>query len=112
MPKKIVVAIDLGTSRSAYAYSIQGLAEDDVIIRVPEGSLASVAAMKTETAVLLGGEHYEFEAFGRAARERFIEEAEDDEDCEEDSDGGFLNESGEDMERRSTSNTPSSMLLR
>ena len=80
MPKKIVVAIDLGTSRSALAFSIQGRAEDDVIIRVPDGSLPSVSAMKTETAVLLGSEApHDVLAFGRAAHERFIELSEDSE---------------------------------
>lgn len=107
MPKKIVVSIDLGTSRSACAYSIQGRAEEDVIIHIPKGSLASVSAMKTETAVLLGGEHHEFQAFGRAARERFIEEAED----EEDECGGWLDESGHDVRQSSTCSS-SSMLFR
>ena len=80
MSKKIVVAIDLGTSRSAYAYSIQGRAEQDVIIRVPERSLPSVSAMKTDTAVLLRSTPpHGVLAFGRAAGERFVEDCEDDE---------------------------------
>ena len=52
MPKK-TVAIDLGTSRSTYAYSVQGRAEQDVIIRVPDGSLT-----------------HDVLAFGRAAGRR------------------------------------------
>eukprot|EP00752_Nemacystus_decipiens_P002187 g2082.t1 len=76
MPKKIV-AIDLGTSRSAYAYSVQGRAEKDVIIRVPEGSVPSVSAMKTDTAVLLRSTPpHDVLAFGRAAGERFVQESE------------------------------------
>lgn len=63
-----VVAID-GTSRSAY--SIQGLAEEGVIIRVPEGSLQSVSAMKIETPALLRGTTpHDVLAFSRAAGER------------------------------------------
>lgn len=88
MSKKIVVANDLGTSHSAFAYSIQGRVHEDIIIRVPEDSLPSVSATKTETAVLLKSEHpHDVLAFGRAAIERFIEEAEDDE-AFGDGDGG------------------------
>eukprot|EP00903_Cladosiphon_okamuranus_P013451 g12527.t1 len=81
MSNKIVVSIDLGTSRSAYAFSIQGRAEQDIIIRVPDGSLpSSVSATKTDTAILLKSTFpHDVLAFGRAAGERFIEEAEDDE---------------------------------
>ena len=78
MSRKIIVAIDLGTSRSAYAYSTQGKAEDEVIIRVPEGSLRSVEAMKTETAVLLRSTHpHDVVAFGRSAYEHYIHETTD-----------------------------------
>ena len=78
MPKKIIVAIDLGTSRSAYAYSVQGRADQDVIIRVPDGSLASVSAMKTDTAVLLENAHpYNVLGFGCTAGERFVQDSED-----------------------------------
>lgn len=76
---KIVVAVDLGTSRSAWAFSIEGRAENNIVIRVPEGSLSSVSGTKTETAVLLKTDTGEFLSFGRAARERFIQEAEENE---------------------------------
>ena len=33
MTKKIIVAIDLGTSNSAYAFSIRGLAEEDIVVK-------------------------------------------------------------------------------
>lgn len=70
----IVVAIDLGTSRSAWAFSMKGRAEDDVIIRTPKGSLVSASAgLKTETTILLGRESGDFRAFGRATRQKFIE---------------------------------------
>lgn len=74
----IVVAIDLGTSRSAWAYSMKGRAEDDVIIRVPEGSLVSASGgLKTETSILLERESGDVLAFGRAARQKFVELTED-----------------------------------
>eukprot|EP00903_Cladosiphon_okamuranus_P013447 g12524.t1 len=114
MEKKTVVAIDLGTSRSAYAFSILGRAQEDIIIRVPEGSRPSVSAMKTETAVLLKSTYpHDVLAFGRAAIERFIEEAEEEEDSDGDrsSDGGWLDERGEDMGTRSAS-PPSGILFR
>lgn len=82
MPNKIVVAIDLGTSRSACVFSTQGHAQNDVINRVPEGSLPYKSAMKTDTAVLLNKSTHPHDvlAFGRAASKRFIDESDDDED--------------------------------
>ena len=63
----IVVAIDLGTSRTAYAYSIQGRTEQD-IIRIPKGGLPSASAVKTDTAILLGSDApHDVLAFGRNA---------------------------------------------
>lgn len=74
----IVVAINLGTSRSVWAYSVKGRAEDDVIIRIPEGSLVSASGgLKTETAILLDREFGDVWAFGRAARQKFVELTED-----------------------------------
>ncbi|CAN0156085.1 unnamed protein product [Ascophyllum nodosum] len=71
---KIVVAIDLGTSRSAWAFSMKDRAEEEVIVRIPKGSLASASAgLKTETAILLDTETENVRAFGRAAREKFVE---------------------------------------
>ncbi|CAN0265222.1 unnamed protein product, partial [Scytosiphon promiscuus] len=70
-----VVALDIGSSRSAWAFSMQGCAEDSITIRVPEGELMSVSCdTKTDTAVLLNSEPpHRVEAFGRAAVERFYE---------------------------------------
>ncbi|CAN0232301.1 unnamed protein product, partial [Ascophyllum nodosum] len=77
---KIVVAIDLGTSRSAWAFSMKGRAEEEVIVRIPEGSISSASAgVKTETAILLGKETGDVRAFGRAARKMFIDSKEDEE---------------------------------
>ncbi|CAN0331620.1 unnamed protein product, partial [Ascophyllum nodosum] len=77
---KIVVAIDLGTSRSAWAFSMIGREENEVMVRIPEGSVSSASAgLKTETAVLLGTKTGDVRAFGRAAREKFIESKEEEE---------------------------------
>ncbi|CAM9166653.1 unnamed protein product, partial [Scytosiphon promiscuus] len=66
---KIVAALDIGTSRSAWAFSVQGFAEDSVIIQVPEGaSKAASSDTKTDTAILLNARPpHRVEAFGRAA---------------------------------------------
>ena len=72
----VVVAIDLGTSRSAWAFSIQGRAEDTVCLRVPLGSAPSPASEKTETAVLLSHDTHEVLAFGNTAHSRYLEEME------------------------------------
>lgn len=73
---KIIAAIDLGTSRSACAISIQGRAEDEVIVITPTGSGACPSAKKTETAVLLeGNPPHNFVAFGKTACRRYISEA-------------------------------------
>lgn len=78
----LIVAIDLGTSGSAWAYSFQGQAEEIVILRVPEGCMPSATSNnKTETAVLRSTDGHKVLAFGRAARERFIEESQDFEDA-------------------------------
>ncbi|CAN0502975.1 unnamed protein product, partial [Discosporangium mesarthrocarpum] len=72
----VVVAIDLGTSRSAWAYSIQGRAEDVVLVRVPSASKVSEGGdalnAKTETAILLD-EEGGFLRFGHAACKQFFE---------------------------------------
>lgn len=72
----IVVEIDLGTSRSAWAYSTKGRCEDSVMIRVSEGSTPFDSGTKTETAVVLNAENADVQAFGRAAHEQFIEQTE------------------------------------
>lgn len=91
-----MVAIDLGTSRSAWAFAIKGRAENDIIICVPQGSRSSISAMKTGNTVLLS-EHDDVLAFGRAARERFIEDTGDNDG---DVDGeGWLEVDGDEEEK-------------
>ena len=68
-----VVAIDLGTSRSVSAFTLQGRAEDAILVRLPEGAAASAASQKTETAVLLSADNHEVVAFGSGAYDRYIE---------------------------------------
>lgn len=73
----LVVAVDLGTSRSAWAYSLPSKAEEDIVVRVPRGSEScSVISMKTETAVLLTSDGGRVVAFGRNAQRRFIQQIE------------------------------------
>ena len=76
----IVVAIDLGTSRSAWALSMKGRAEEEIVIRIPEGSHSSATTgLKTDTAILLCSKTGDFRAFGQAARKEFIMSKEDEE---------------------------------
>lgn len=81
---KIVVAIDFGTSRSAWAFTIEGRGEEKTIARIPQGSgNASSYSEKTETAVLLKSDHGRVGAlisFGTSAHKKFIEDTEDEED--------------------------------
>ncbi|CAN0469441.1 unnamed protein product, partial [Hapterophycus canaliculatus] len=76
---KIVAALDIGTSRSAWAFSIQGYAEENVLIRVPVGASKSTSSdTKTDTAILLSTKPpHCVEAFGREAVRLFIERSED-----------------------------------
>lgn len=74
--KDYVVAIDLGTSRSAWGFCIEGKAESAIMLRVPKGNPQGEYC-KTETAVLLRADNHEVSAFGNAASERFVQEAED-----------------------------------
>ncbi|CAM9285911.1 unnamed protein product, partial [Hapterophycus canaliculatus] len=78
-PSKIVAALDIGTSRSAWAFSIQGYAEESVLIRVPDGASTSASSdTKTDTAILLSTKPpHRVEAFGREAVRLFIERSED-----------------------------------
>ncbi|CAB1107856.1 unnamed protein product [Ectocarpus sp. CCAP 1310/34] len=83
MPKGIVdVAVDLGTSRTAIGISIPGRSENEVTVCTPNGSgHCRSAQLKTETAALLEAKHpHGLLAFGKTARERFIKDAQRDED--------------------------------
>lgn len=84
---KIIAAIDLGTSRTACAISVQGRAENEVIVHIPKGSGSCPSATKTETAILLEGKPpYNFVAFGKTAHARFIKEAQGKEESEDEDD--------------------------
>lgn len=75
MAPPIVVAIDFGTTRSAWAYTVSGQAESGVIVKVPDGVASSESStFKTETAVLLGNEgRGGVVAFGPAALKRVVQ---------------------------------------
>lgn len=74
----IVVAIDFGTSRTAYAWTQEGIEDQDIEVGVPEGSgHLSVHDAKTPTNVLLEHNASRVVAFGYAAEDRYIKEAEE-----------------------------------
>lgn len=69
----IAVAIDFGTTRSAWAYKVAGEAGDTIMVRTPEDVRTSGSSTeKTESVVLMGNRgRGDFIAFGNAAREQF-----------------------------------------
>lgn len=69
MAPPIVVAIDFGTTRSVWAYTVSGQEEGKIIIKNPDGVAKSESSTnKTETAILLGnGGRGGVVAFGPAA---------------------------------------------
>lgn len=76
MPRRqITVAIDFGTTRSAWAYTVEGQADNDIMIRIPDAAGdAGSSEYKTPTAVLIeDGGTGDFIAYGRAAEEKFVE---------------------------------------
>lgn len=77
-PLKTTVAIDFGTTRSAWAYTVEGQADDDIMVRIPDAAGDSGSSeYKTPTAVLIGdGGKGDLIAYGRAAQERLVEEEE------------------------------------
>ncbi|CAM9221182.1 unnamed protein product [Ectocarpus sp. 12 AP-2014] len=82
MAPPIVVAIDFGTTRSAYAYTVEGEAGGSILVRVPESVLTSPSSsVKTETAALLSRRgRGDLIAFGPAALEQFAHQDHDAED--------------------------------
>lgn len=68
-----VVAIDFGTTRSAWAYKVSGQANDRVLVKIPGGALNSPSATtKTETVALIGGSgRGDLLAFGPEALESY-----------------------------------------
>ncbi|CAM9856022.1 unnamed protein product [Ectocarpus sp. 12 AP-2014] len=82
MAPRIVVAVDFGTTRSAWAYKVGGDEPDDktddkIFVRLPGGvGPAPSARTKTETAALINRRgRGELVAFGQAALERHAENA-------------------------------------
>lgn len=77
MAPRIVVAVDLGTTRSAWAYKVGDSINDKIFVRIPEGaSLSPSSNTKTETAALIDRHGKgELVAFGPAALERHAENA-------------------------------------
>lgn len=75
---KIVVALDIGTTRSSWAFFMKGHDEDSITVRVPKGASTSDSSdTRTDTAVLFSSEPpHHVEAFGRAAIKLFIERSE------------------------------------
>ncbi|CBJ25647.1 Heat shock protein 70 [Ectocarpus siliculosus] len=51
-----VVAIDFGTTRSAWAYQVSGQADNKILVKIPASADTSPSStIKTETAALIGG---------------------------------------------------------
>lgn len=74
----VIVAIDFGTSRTAYAWTQSGIERAVIEVGTPEGSGAlSKHDAKTPTNLLLDGDATKVVAFGQTAEDRYIKEAED-----------------------------------
>lgn len=71
------VAIQIGASRSAWAFSLKGKAGGSIIVHVPAGNHGSALCDNTETTALLSSNGHHVLAFGRTARERFYDEEEE-----------------------------------
>eukprot|EP00903_Cladosiphon_okamuranus_P010118 g9582.t1 len=50
-----IVAIDFGTTRSAWAYQVSGQADNKILVKVPASADISPGSTKTETVALIGG---------------------------------------------------------
>eukprot|EP00803_Ostreobium_quekettii_P011636 evm.model.scf_225.2 EVM.evm.TU.scf_225.2 scf_225:108068-110896(+) len=68
----VVVAVDFGTTRTAYAITHQGMAEDDIEVGVPSGSntTSTVYDAKTPSTILIDASSTKVLAYGYAAEER------------------------------------------
>ncbi|CAM9283881.1 unnamed protein product [Hapterophycus canaliculatus] len=76
MVPDIVVAIDFGTTRSAWAYRVRGQADNNILVRIPDTARAAASStVKTETAALIGrAGKGELVAFGPAALQQYAED--------------------------------------
>lgn len=81
MAPEISVAIDFGTTRSAWAYRVHGQADNKILVRIPDTAVAAPSCTtKTETVALIGRSGTgKLLAFGPAAVQRHIEESDVDE---------------------------------
>lgn len=70
---EIIVAIDFGTTRSAWAYQVSGQADNKILVRIPASAASAPSSThKTETVALIGGRGSgNFIAFGPAAIEEY-----------------------------------------
>lgn len=80
MPPPIVVAIDFGTTRSAWAYKVKGQAGDMIMVRIPDAAREiGPSTMKTETAELMkDGGRGRLIKYGGAAHNEFLKLQQDD----------------------------------
>ena len=70
---RIVVAVDFGTSRTAYATTQEGLEQEDIEVGVPEGAgHVSVHDAKTPTNVLLDPQGRCVVSYGYKAEEDYM----------------------------------------
>ncbi|CAN0255605.1 unnamed protein product, partial [Hapterophycus canaliculatus] len=76
MAPDITVAIDFGTTRSAWAYRVSGQADNKILVRIPDTARASPSSTtKTETVALLNrAGRGELLAFGPAALQQYAED--------------------------------------
>ncbi|CAN0254289.1 unnamed protein product [Ectocarpus fasciculatus] len=83
MAPPIVVAIDFGTTRSAYANTVEGEARGNILVRVPDSAITSPSSsVKTETAALFShGGRGDLIAFGPEALDQFAHQDHDEEDA-------------------------------
>jgi molecular chaperone DnaK (HSP70) len=69
-----IVAIDFGTSRSAYALTCVGSTDSNIFLGVPNDTGTGLAEMKTASSILLEA-NGDFKSFGFKAEEDYINEA-------------------------------------
>ncbi|CAM9859946.1 unnamed protein product, partial [Hapterophycus canaliculatus] len=76
MAPEIAVAIDFGTTRSAWAYRVSGQADNKILVRIPDTARAAPSSTtKTETVALFGRRgRGELRAFGPAAIQQYAED--------------------------------------
>ncbi|CAB1102249.1 unnamed protein product [Ectocarpus sp. CCAP 1310/34] len=67
-----IVAIDFGTTRSAWAYQVSGQADNTILVKILASADTSASSTKTETVALIGGRGSgDLIAFGPAAIDEY-----------------------------------------